>query len=157
MKIVERGEIKLVGMSEKIVMPNNTIPQLWEKFSERSGEIKNVIGKAMYGIAENMQETEEGYTFDDVVCLEVSEFSDIPEGMITKTLKPAKYMVFTFKGPLFDEDGTSKIGDYYNYIYGKLIPDSGNQIDESFNFEYYDERFIIGDIASEMDIYIPIK
>ena len=156
-KIVEKGELKIVGMLERINLPENTIPQLWDKFTKRENEIKSVIGKGAYGIAENMSESSEGTSFDEIVGLEVSSFEEIPEGMITKVIKPQKYAVFTHKGELFEKDGSSNLHKSYDYIYSKLLPASGYEVDGEFNFEYYDERFIWGSPESEMDIYIPIR
>lgn len=97
-KELELGEIKLVGITEKICMPNNTIPQLWEKVMQRIHEIKNIIPGCSYGVAENMSDD---FSFDETVGFSVSSFEDIPEGMITKTIPSQKYLVFTHKGLLF--------------------------------------------------------
>ena len=154
-KIVERDEIKLVGIKERIIMPNNTIPKMWVEFLGLEKEIKNRIGVACYGLADNM--SSETYEFDETVGVEVTDFSEIPEGMINTTLKPQKYLVFTHKGILFDEKGESKLHKTYDYIYGKLIPTLEYEVDNAFNFELYDERFIPNSENSEMDIYVPIK
>lgn len=154
-KIVEKKEIKLVGLNEKIVMPNNTIPQLWEKFLSRMGEIKNNSNTGCYGLASNM--IPETYEFDELVALEVSSFEDIPEGMITKVIEPQKYLVFTHKGKIFYENGESKMPKTYDYLYGKLLPSTEFQLDKNFNFELYDERFKNNSDESQIDIYIPIK
>lgn len=156
-KIEEKGELKIVGLLERINMPNNTIPQLWDKFMKRMSEIKNIKGNGSYGIAENMSESSDGVSFDEIVGVEVSSFEDIPEGMVAKVIKPQKYAVFTHKGELFGADGSSKLHKSYDYVYSKLIPASGYETDCEFNFEYYDERFILGSPESEMDIYIPVK
>lgn len=154
-KIIEKEEIKLVGLKEKIVMPNNTIPQLWEKFLTRTQEIKNNSSTGGYGLAYNM--IPETYEFDEMVALEVSSFEDTPEGMTTKVIAPQKYLVFTHKGKIFSENGESKLQKTYDYLYGKLLPSTEFQVDKSFNFEFYDERFKTNSDDSEFDIYIPIK
>jgi len=155
-KIIERNEIKLVGMMEKIVMPNNTIPKLWEEFNKRFIEIKNVVGEiACYGVADNM--STEVYSFDETVAKEVSSFKDIPEGMITKIIPARKYLVFTHKGLIVGKNGEMNLNKTYEDIYSKIIPSLDFEVDSSFNFELYDERFSHDSDESEFDIYVPIK
>jgi len=154
-KIVERNEIKLIGMKERIIMPNNIIPKMWLDFFDREKEIKNRVNSVCYGLATNM--SAENYEFDEIVGVEVSDFSDIPEGMISTKIAPQRYLVFTHKGILFDEKGESKLHKTYDYIYGQLIPNLEYEVDNGFNIEVYDERFIPNNENSEMDIYIPIK
>ncbi len=89
-KFVEKQEIKIVGMRERINLPNNTIPQLWMRFMEKSHLIKNK-GNIYYGIAENMAETKEGYSFDEIVGVEVTNTESIPKGMELKII-PAQNM-----------------------------------------------------------------
>lgn len=154
-KIVEKNEIKLVGLQERIIMPNNTIPQLWERFMEKSSEIKDGVKTAWYGVADNM--ASETYEFDETVALEVPNFDNVPEGMTTKVIAPQKYLVFTYKGKIMCDDGEPKLQKTYDYIYGKLLPSTEFLVDKSFNFELYDERFQPGSDDSEFDIYVPIK
>ena len=150
-KVIERDEIKLVGMMERIVMPNNTIGQLWGKFNSRFGEIKNIVNNmACYGVADNMAEPN---NFDETVATEVSDFEDIPEGMITKVIPARKYLVFTHKGLLAD----GSLMKTYEKIYSEILPTLEFKVDNDFNFELYDERFKHDSEDSEFDIYIPIK
>ena len=154
-KVIERNEIKLVGMMERIVMPNNTIGQLWEDFNKRTVEIKNVVGMACYGVADNM--ATESYAFDETVAVEVSSFEDIPEGMVTKIIASKKYLVFTFKGLIVGKNGEMNLSKAYEDIYGNILPKLDFEIDNEFNFELYDERLSHDSEDSEFDIYVPVK
>lgn len=150
-KIIERDEIKLVGMMERIIMPNNTIPQLWQEFNARFGEIKNKVeNNSCYGVADNMAES---HSFDETVATEVSSFEDIPQGMITKIIPATKYLVFTHKGLLAD----GSLMKTYEKIYSEILPTLEFKIDNDFNFELYDERFKHDSEDSEFDIYVPVK
>lgn len=154
-KIVERNEIKLVGIKQRISMGNNTIPQLWEGFNKRYTEIKNIVGNMVcYGIADNMDKEN---NFDETVASEVLNFNEIPEGMISKTIPSKKYLVFTHKGKIVDENGVMSLEKTYDEIYRKTLPILDFEIDNSFNFELYDERFSHDSDKSEFDIYIPLK
>lgn len=154
-KVIERNEIKLVGMMKRIVMPDNTIPQLWEEFNKRFAEIKNTVSMACYGVADNM--ANETYSFDETVGVEVSSFENVPEGMITKIIAPKKYLVFTFKGFMVGKNGEMNLSKAYEDIYGNILPSLDFEIDNDFNFELYDERFSHDSEDSEFDIYVPVK
>lgn len=154
-KVIERGEIKLVGMMERIVMPNNTIPQLWEEFNKRFSEIKNIVGMPCYGVADNM--ATEVYSFDETVGVEVSSFEDIPDGMVTKVIPAKKYLVFTHKGLIVGKKGEMNLTSTYEKIYGDILPSLDFEVDNDFNFELYDERFSHDSEESEFDIYVPVK
>ncbi len=150
-KVIEKDEIKLVGMMERIVMPNNTIGLLWEKFNSRFGEIKNTVNNMVcYGVADNMAEP---ISFDETVATEVSDFEDIPEGMIAKIIPARKYLVFTHKGLITD----GSLMKTYEKIYSEIPPALEFKIDYDFNFELYDERFSHDSEESEFDIYVPVK
>ena len=154
-KIVEREEIKLVGMTEKIVMPSNAIHYLWENFTKRCDEVDKVINKTIcYGVADNMLEAN---TFDETVAYEVSEFTNIPEGMITKIIPKQKYLVFTHVGAIVGPKGEQFLSKTYENIYSKIIPTLEFEVDNTFNFELYDDRFSHALENSEFDIYVPIK
>ena len=157
-KIVKRGEIKLIGLKEKIDMGSNTLPALWGKLLDRKHEIKNLVSENCFGVAENFVFNPHLSSLEETVAFEVRDFSFIPEGMITKVLKPQTYLVFTHKGLLFaTKDGKCSLEKTYEDIYFETLPKSGYKVDPSFNFECYDERFKHEDPSSEFDIYIPIK
>lgn len=154
-KIIERDEIKLIGIQKKISMQNNTIPQLWEEFNKRFIEIENKVEKMVcYGVADNMDDNN---SFDETVATEVNSFEKVPSGMITKIIPSKKYLVFTHRGKIVDDSGVMILEKTYYEIFRKIIPTLDFEIDSSFNFELYDERFSHESDESEFDIYIPIK
>ncbi len=154
-KIVELGQIKIVGIKDRIIMPNNTIPSLWEKFMTRENEISKKKKGVYYGIADNM--STEAYEFDETIGVEVEEFENIPKDMCTYIIPAQKYIVFTHKGLLFDNGGVSLVSRSYDYIYSKFLPTSEFKVNNDFNFELYDSRYIENSNDSEFDIYVPIK
>lgn len=166
-EIVERKEIKLVGIKERVFFSKeNTIPKIWGKFFLEIDKIQNKVGKNCYGVAFNMEiksevsneiTTKSIEEFDEMVCVEVSSFDNVPEGMITKTISPQKYLVFTYKGNPSAEDFPRKIAKTYDYLYGTLLPATEFQVDKEFNFELYNDNFKMNDDNSKFDIYIPIK
>lgn len=166
-KIVERNEIKLVGIKERVYLKReNTIPKLWGKFFLEENKIKNKVEGSYYGVAFNMEiknnlakdiTTDAICEFDEMIGVEVSSFDHANEEMFKKIINPQKYLVFTYKGNPNDKDFVSKIQKTYDYLYGSLLPATEFQVDKEFNFELYDERFKENNDNSEFDIYIPIK
>ncbi|MBP6927064.1 MAG: AraC family transcriptional regulator [Caldisericales bacterium] len=150
-KIVELGEIKAVGIRYYGDNKNGEIKQVWDKFNKDMCCMKNVSKPGIaLGICSMVEGGDPG-KFEYVCSMKVDNASEIPEGMVARVLPPHKYLVFTHKGKL------DNLGETYNHIYQNWIPKSGHEIDSSFDFELYDDRFSYGKDESEFDIYIPIK
>lgn len=158
-KIVEKKAFKVVGMKRTTSRKNNTVPQLWQEFLPRVQEIRNAISnQTLYGIClmnESVLEPEkvtEETEFEELVCMEVSDFGTIPQGMVTHELPTQKYAVFTHKGSL------ENLFDTYDYIYGTWVNKTEHELTLFYDFELYDQRFDMQNPAqSELDIYVPIK
>jgi predicted transcriptional regulator YdeE len=73
---------------------NNEIPQMWQAFHPRIGEIKNMVtDRLAYGISASMDlETGE---FDYIAGFEVSGGKEVPEGMVAFEVPGGRYAVFT--------------------------------------------------------------
>ncbi len=156
---VELDEMTVVGLSSIVSMNCNLIHQLWERFSSREKQIKDIaIPDVALEVSFDTKEIEvEGtekkdYEFFVLVGLAVKNIDDIPEGMTYKKVPAHKYAKFVHKGPI------SNIMETYNYIYNEWLPKSGHEYDwEACEVEWYDNRFKIDEADSEFDIYIPIK
>ena len=86
-----------------------------------------------------------------MACTEVTTTSDVPSGMVAKTIPAGRYAVFTHVGPL---DG---LGHTMHYIFGTWASRSRFELRDAPDLEIYDERFKLGQPDSEVDLYIPIK
>lgn len=148
---------KLVGLAVTTSMVDNKIPQLWQHFMSRVGEIKNNCNTGRYGIhvydsqlkAEDYCET---LKFEKWATVEVSTFEDIPDDMNTHVLEGGKYAVFTHKG------GVSGFQMSVDYVYGTWLPGADYELDTRDDFEYYGEKFYgPAHPESEVQMYIPIK
>ena len=85
-------------------------------------------------------------------CVEVAAAGPIPEGMVSKTLSPTAYAVFTHNGTL------ERLPDTFQYIYGDWLPRSGRRRANEPEFARYDGRYLgPANEASAFDIYIPIE
>ncbi|MEZ7890507.1 MAG: AraC family transcriptional regulator [Candidatus Wallbacteria bacterium] len=156
-KIITKKAFKVIGIRKQTCLKNNIIPQMWNEFFPRVGEIKNREGIDYYGICEtNDIDTADLFNdetfFNELVCVAVKNFDHIPAGMVTKEIPEQKYAVFTHKGPL------STLRSTYDFIYKTYFPKSGHEIVRADDFELYDDRFTgPNEPNSEFDIYVPIK
>jgi len=87
--------------------------------------------------------------FSYIAGVEVGRLNNIPQGMFLKNIPPAKYAVFTHKGPL------SRLKNTYNYIYGAWLPYSGYELAELDTIEVYNINS--GSDDRSFEVYIPIK
>ena len=158
-KFVKKDAFKVIGIEDNFTMENNIIPQMWDKFLPRMIEIKNPVHQGVaLGICftpETVKCTEDindKTVFTELVCIEVNNTDNIPDGMIAKSFPANEYAVFTHKGSL------AKLKDTYNFIYKEWVPKSGCELTEYYEFELYDRRFNPMDQEnSEIDIYLPVK
>ncbi len=98
--VIELSELKLVGF--RILCPGeqyvNEIPKATLQLSERISEISNVINPFQQigaFVVEDETDKEDGYW----ICVEVNEYEDIPDDMITLTVPSQRYAVVRHKGP----------------------------------------------------------
>ena len=146
-KIVSFEGFKAVGIPYFGNNSNGEIPKLWEAFNLRYKDIKQKSKSMLcYGICNGDMDSK--YRFHYIACVEVDNFSDVPEGMKTTIVPKGKYIVFTYKGALKD------IGAFYNDVFETFIPSSSYEFDYRPQLELYDERFMNN---GEFDVYIPIK
>ena len=93
------SEMKLVGI--RVLCPGDQyiveIPRASKRLSERIDEISNVMSPALqHGafVVEHYSGEEDGYW----VCVEVSEFEEIPTDMVALTIPAQMYAVLRYKG-----------------------------------------------------------
>lgn len=152
-EIVELGDMTVVGLQMLYSLKCNLIPQLWERFTPRIHEIKDVAREDVgLEVSYDMWGSEEKETFFVIAGLIVNSTEHIPEGMTYKHISAHKYAKFTHRGPI------SEIYSTYNHIYKEWLPASEYEHDDQgCEVEWYDERFKMESEDSEFDIYVPIK
>lgn len=155
-KVLEEKEIYLVGMDIKTsvieIIEKHTLRNFWQnEFLPQSHKIKNKFNpnNSIHFEITN-PETDEIY---HLACFQVSA-SDVPSGMILKTLPPLKYAVFTPKRPLSALEYSSLI----LYAYGEWLPISGYELADDFTFDVlHHEKIDDKIICTNIEVYIPIK
>ena len=123
------------------------IPRLWEKFHTMDIK-KNIPNKLDNNVLAIYTNYEGNFTMPYTYLLGcvVSSLSDIPEGMIGKSISSAKYEIFTAKGKMPD-----KIVEAW-YIWG---PDIDAKRSYVTDFEVYGDKY--NDLEnSEVEIYIGV-
>ncbi len=156
--IVEKDEIKIIGMSTKTSLANNRIPKVRKAFFNRKDEILNdvhpeiIIGVSKKALNFNSSDFHENTTYIYAVGKKVNKYINIPEGMELITIPRCTYAIFKHTGK-FDKFGLS-----YVHIYGSWFPRSGYKVSDVPDLEWYDDRFLGPDNDnSEIDIYISLK
>jgi AraC family transcriptional regulator len=147
-KIVSRPAFTVIGMKYRGKNENKEIPQMWDRFIPRTGEIKHKVNPHVaYGVMGNYDES--SGEFDYVAGFEVESSADIPEGMVSWQVPAQTYAVFTCTLPTLIEA--------FQRVYQTWLPQSGYRRADGPEFELYDEKFNPEDGRLEMYIYIPVK
>ncbi|BFP42314.1 hypothetical protein FGF1_31590 [Flavobacteriaceae bacterium GF1] len=145
---------KLVGLSLKMSLTNNTTAQLWGQFAPRINEIQHRASadKISMQIYPPNYYTEFSPTtpFEKWATVEVTSFENIPEGMQTLVLQEGLYAVFDYVGPSTDPS-------IFEYIFSEWIPNSNYTVDYRPHFEVLGTNYKNNDPNSEEEIWIPIR
>lgn len=152
-EIVELSEMTVIGYQSIISMNHNLIPDLWMRYLAKIGKIQNITEPmATLGVSYWGEQKDDDYVFFHLVGALVTDFSSIPQGMTYLIIPPHKYAKFTHVGPV------QEIGKTYQYIYGVWLNNGDYMMSEnSYEIEWYDERFNPESPESELDIFIPIE
>ena len=89
--------------------------------------------------------------FQKWAAVEVLDFTEIPEGMETYTIKGGLYAVFDYVGPASEGE---KI---FTYIFTSWLPASEYELDNREHFEILGEKYKNNEPDSEEEIWIPVK
>jgi AraC family transcriptional regulator len=147
-KITSKPAFSVVGMKYRGKNEQNEVPQLWDQFMTREGEIKEKLDpNVCYGVMDNFDEN--SGEFDYVAAFEVEGEVEIPEGMVKWEVPEQTYAVFTCTLPT--------IREAYQYAYKSWLPGSGYQRAADPEFELYGQDFDHRDPNSPMYLYIPVK
>jgi len=124
------------------------IPQLWDQFAPRIGEIKyGAEPQVSYGMMENSSPTMGEMVY--MAGISVQKVADVPKGMTFWELPSNTYAVV--------EATLSTIGQAFDYVYNTWLPASDYQPGQSPFFERYGETFNPAEPNSILSIYIPIE
>ena len=154
-RITELGELRFVGIP--IFTDNKReIREAWDILLRYENRITN---KTCSGIRAGICAGIELYTeefFDTgkffyMPAIQVETLDEIPLEMTAKIIPASKYAVFTHKGY------AHTVSDTITAAYDSWLAEAGLTAGRSYDFEYYDDRFIPDSELSEIDVYIPVK
>jgi AraC family transcriptional regulator len=150
-EIIDRAAIKTVGIAMRYNNDDLDLKKLWSAFKPYKDTIPNRVGTDLFGIYEEYQENEDSTEFTYVCSAKVSDYSDIPEGMVARDIESQLYACFDHKGPIANLEATLK------YIWGSWLPKSKYEYVEKPDFELYAEGFCDAEPDNILKIFIPIK
>ncbi len=152
-KFVHRDSFRVIGLCRSFTMNNNSIPSLWDKFSQSCDQLPGVINpKTAYGICYSEETDMTADTpFFYIAGMEVSLDAVVPADFHEKSIPEADYAVFEHIGSL------DTLQQTYKAIYNEWLPSSGYQRMNDYDIELYDERFKYGAPDSVFEIWIPIQ
>ena len=151
-RIEDKAAFKIVGLAGEFNQTTNSqIPELWRTFRPRCAAIKSVVEGRAFGLCVNMED--DAFTY--VAAVEVSDFDDVPDGLIGREIAAQTYAIFTV--PLTGKEPIGKeLGRANRFIWKTWLPDSGYHFAQAPDFEYYDDRFDPRTLTGEIDLYIPV-
>jgi len=150
-EIISRPEVNTVGIAKRYNNNDLDLKILWSAFKPYMNTIPNRVGTDAFGIYEEYEEQEDTTGFTYVCSVAVSDYSHIPEGMITRTIPSQLYARFDHRGPI------AHLNDTLKYIWGSWLPKSNYEYVEKPDFELYSQGFNDKDPNNILQIFIPIK
>ncbi len=88
--IKEIEEIKVIGIKDKVILENNSLPDLWEKFRKYIILSQILCHQREFGICEAISEihlVSESMEFNEIIGLEVNSYDVIPNSFVSKLLR----------------------------------------------------------------------
>ena len=147
-QFVTKPAFTVVGMLIHTKPMTAEIPQLWQQFSLRMGEVQYVVEpRVSYGLMDHFDQ--ELGRLDYMAGAAVSQAVDLPAGMTRWNVPENTYAVF--------ETTLPNIGETFGTIYNSWLPTSGYQHVAAPYFERYGETFDPDDPTSKLSIYIPVE
>jgi len=150
---VDKEKFKIVGVEDVGKPETRNQGAVWVRFQGLVGKVPYRDQSHGLGIYITTKELLEKGENRYIVCNEISQVDDVPEGMITETFSSQKYAVFTHFGSL------RNLPETHRYINEEWLPNNPKyeRVPFGAEFEWYDQRFSLVSEDSELDLYIPIQ
>ncbi len=124
------------------------LPPLWDEFTDRMDEIKDMVPNVGYGVIRQTPEMSDELEYYAVA--EVSAIDDIPEGMVYIEVPAATYAKFTHRGR------PEKINDTVSYVYSSWLLRSGMRHSYAPDLEIYGTGYMPNSDQSVISYAIPV-
>ncbi|NKF51289.1 helix-turn-helix domain-containing protein [Shewanella sp. WXL01] len=149
-EIIQRPAMKIVGIAAEYDDGDLSLPKLWSAFRPYRDSVANRVGSDFFGIYESYQEADDKTQFVYICSVEVSNFDDVPEQMITRELEAQTYAQFTHVGPIAELESTLR------YIWGSWLPKSDYEYADKPDFELLPASFNNEDPQNKIYLNIPV-
>ncbi|RRQ47553.1 AraC family transcriptional regulator [Maribacter algicola] len=153
-RIEEINARKLIGVSRSMSISNNKTRELWEGFRAGVPTISHRVSSDFISLQnypiDFFRQFDPNMPFEKWAAVEVSEVSNIPQGMHSFDLPAGKYAVFEYKG-------SSNDPGIFQYIFNQWLPTSTYWLDHRPHFEVLGKNYKNNDPNSEEEIWIPIQ
>jgi AraC family transcriptional regulator len=152
-RIENSSEKKLVGKRLTMSFADYKVGELWKSFMPKRKEITNHLTGDLVSMTiykpKHFADFKSTNEFEKWATVEVPNFDNVPDGMVTFTLPGGLYAVFDYKGLNTDSS-------VYQYIFGTWLPSSDYNLDDRPHFEVLGDKYKNNDPTSEEEIWIPI-
>jgi AraC family transcriptional regulator len=141
----------VAGVGERYDFCDNggaNIPNQWQLFHQKVGEIPERVGNVAYGVCCN---GDDSGNFDYIAGVEVADFSDLPREFSRVRIPEQRYVVFTHA------EHISTIRRTVGAIWNQWLPQSGLRVADAPNFERYDEKFDPATGNGGLEIWVPVR
>jgi AraC family transcriptional regulator len=155
-RIESLPEKKLIGKRLTMTLTHNRTAELWQSFMPHRKDIQNSLSTDLFCMqvfdsSLDFKDFNPDTVFEKWAAKEVSDFTDIPEGMETHTLTGGLYAVFIHLGPASMGPRT------FQYIFETWLPNSEYELDKREHFELLGEKYKNNQPDSEEEVWIPIQ
>jgi len=159
-EIICKDERLLLGIARKINQSENIkfglLSKVKTEFTEMVNTIENRVNSELYYAVydynpDDISKEDDEINYTYFYCVEVSEYKNIPAGMVKKVLPQAKYAIFNYNTKNNTLNGEKLSQSIYDYIDGIWLPNSGFELAETPDYE------VINENENCIDYYISIK
>lgn len=149
-EIVTRPKTNAVGIATRYTEAELDYATMWMPFAPHAERLAHRVGSHFFGIYEEYEEEEDDVGFTYVCAMEVENFDNVPEGMVTRTLPEQLYAVFRH------DDEAPSIPQTMKYIWGSWLPKSKYEYSERPDFELFPKANEFGS-HKPIHLHVPIR
>jgi AraC family transcriptional regulator len=140
----------VVGMKSQMQHQQyQNIVALWKQFMPQQVKINNRTCQEFIALQNFSDFGNPVDNFEIWACVEVTDSSNLPEGMQSFQIPEGDYAIFPHKG--------MNAGATYQKIMTEWLPKSGYKIADRPHFQVMGEKYKNGSPDSEEDFYVPVE
>ncbi|MBU9723847.1 MULTISPECIES: AraC family transcriptional regulator [Bacillaceae] len=135
------NDLMLVGVIHRVSDSNPlSIIERMTNFFAKAHLVPNQLNGSVYRVCFDIDNTKEMASFQELIAIEVSNLSQIPDGMVGKVIDNVHVVTYSHHGKLFKEE-EGKIIDTYHFIYQYRIPLLKATLTSDYIIEKYGKDF----------------